>query len=225
MQDPSICVGIDIAEKRGCAYYAIDNEGRYVTSGWLTGRATEVVDGVKWLARALSDSYVGGAAIGIDSPRVPLTSPRGWYWGRSAWRERVASEVGRGRHCEVVVAAAKLANPQWTPSLEHAPAWMRLGFLLFEALIDYSHVYEIFPSASYTMLMTDESPLASLVFKGFAPGPKDMLDALVGAVTVREYVSGRGCAIGGGDGLGQIILPRAMTAGVSPSLLTWPTMS
>jgi hypothetical protein len=222
MLRPSVCVGIDIAEKRGCAYYAMDLDGAYVASGWLSGSATDVVGGIKTLFVALDESSGGGTAVGIDSPRLPLTSPRGWYWKKSGWRERGASQIGRGRHCEVVVAAARLANPQWTPPISDAPSWMRLGFQLFEALADRPHVYEVFPSASYTLLAQDESPLASLVLKGFAPDPGDMLDALVGAVTVREFLGGRGCAIGGGDGLGQIILPRAIEARAPASLLTWP---
>ena len=35
---------------------------------------------------------------------------------------------------------------------------------------------------------------------GFLPGPKDMLDAVVAALTGKEFPAGRGQEIGGGDG-------------------------
>ena len=37
-----------------------------------------------------------------------------------------------------------------------------------------------------------------------------MLDARVAAVTVQEFIAGRGSEAGGGDGLGTIILPRPL---------------
>ena len=52
--------------------------------------------------------------------------------------------------------------------------------------------------------------LPSQRFFGFARGPKDMLDAAIGALVVREFVAGRGCEVGGGDRLGSIILPRPL---------------
>jgi hypothetical protein len=53
-------------------------------------------------------------------------------------------------------------------------------------------------------------------------GPKDMLDAYVAAFTVHEYLVGRGAAVGGGDGLGAIVLPRPIAAGASSAVLRWP---
>jgi hypothetical protein len=47
-----------------------------------------------------------------------------------------------------------------------------------------------------------------ICLKGFKPGVKDMLDASVAAVTVKNYIEGRGSEVGGKDGLGSIILPR-----------------
>jgi hypothetical protein len=52
-----------------------------------------------------------------------------------------------------------------------------------------------------------------------------MLDACVAAVTVRELVLGRGCEVGGGDGLGSIVLPRAPSLGRARGLLDWPGSS
>ncbi len=62
----------------------------------------------------------------------------------------------------------------------------------------------------------------SISLKGFARGVKDMIDAYVAAFTVHEYLAGRGVAVGGGDGMGEIILPRKLPT--HPSiLLEWPT--
>ena len=56
---------------------------------------------------------------------------------------------------------------------------------------------------------------------GFLSGPKDMLDAVVAAYSVKEYIAGRGMAVGGGDGLGEIILPRPVAEPGHP-VLEWP---
>jgi hypothetical protein len=49
-----------------------------------------------------------------------------------------------------------------------------------------------------------------------------MLDALVAAATVLEFVNERGSEVGGGDGLGAIILPRPMPQPVIKKVLEWP---
>jgi len=49
-----------------------------------------------------------------------------------------------------------------------------------------------------------------------------MLDAFVAAATVREFVHGRGCEVGGGDGLGTIVLPRPLPEPVMSGVLAWP---
>lgn len=50
-----------------------------------------------------------------------------------------------------------------------------------------------------------------------------MLDAIVAAVTVKEFTEGRGCEIGGGDGFGTMVLPRQLkTDQASNFSLTWP---
>ena len=70
-------------------------------------------------------------------------------------------------------------------------------------------------------LPTDRS--TPLAFGGFEPGAKDMLDAIVAAVTVKEFTEGRGCEIGGGDGFGTMVLPRQLnTAQVSNFSMKWP---
>jgi len=47
------------------------------------------------------------------------------------------------------------------------------------------------------------------------------LDAVVAALTVREFKSGRGTEVGGGDGLGTIVLPRPVQNPIQ-AVLNWP---
>lgn len=55
-------------------------------------------------------------------------------------------------------------------------------------------------------------------------GPKDMFDAALSALVVRDFLAGKGCEVGGGDGLGSIILPRRI--GVSHARLNqWPQLA
>jgi hypothetical protein len=100
---------------------------------------------------------------------------------------------------------------------------MRLGFKLFVAFaaLPTVQVYEVFPSASYAQLFNASELSISLNLSHFAPGPKDMLDACIGGVTVCEFFSRRGVEVGGGDGLGTIVLPRPVRY-ASPDLENWP---
>jgi hypothetical protein len=68
----------------------------------------------------------------------------------------------------------------------------------------------------------DRDVRVSTDFSACKPGPKDMLDALVAAATVRECAEGRGSEVGGGDGLGTIILPRRLPEPVIEEILAWP---
>jgi len=99
---------------------------------------------------------------------------------------------------------------------------MELGFALFADLKGHALTYEVFPSASYTLFASDRSLKVELFVSDLADGPKDMLDAYVAALTVREFVQGRGQAVGGGDGKGQIVLPRPIPNEV-PNVGTWPS--
>ena len=213
-------VGVDVQIKRGCPFYAITASGDHLDSGWIRSNAAAPGELRRILDRFTSPR--ASVAVGIDAPRRPLDERREWSWSgkRGSWAPAPGA-VGAGRHCEVVVSAQGLASPQWTPLVQSAPEWMRLGFSLFAALADRHHVYEVFPSAAYTQLARDESATLTLSLANFLPGPKDMLDAAIGAFVVREYLAGRGCAVGGGDGLGSIILPRPL---LSPhqKLANWP---
>lgn len=85
---------------------------------------------------------------------------------------------------------------------------MQHGFAIFEALVGRAQTMEVFPTASYRMLGDTKDLRVDMPLSGFLPGPKDMLDAVVAALTGREFLAGRGQEIGGGDGLGTIVLPR-----------------
>ena len=154
---------------------------------------------------------------------MPVPAQREWYWNSKTknWRPRRPEERGWGRHCEVVISSLGLANPQWTPTVDLAPAWMRFGFSLFAALEPLGVVLEVFPTASYAQLAQFHEPLLSLSFAGFDAGPKDMLDAYVAAATIREYDSGRGALVGGGDQLGGIVLPKPVPSEPA-QLFAWP---
>lgn len=209
-------LGIDVQARRPSPFAVIDDRGQSIGSGWIkTPSELETI-----VQRLNTSSRV---AIGIDAPRQPLASPREWYWSKTkGWRPRRRSEAGRGRHCEVVIAAYRIANPQWTPLLKHAPTWMRFGFRLFEAAPNVTQLFEVFPSASYALLDADTDTKLEISLAQFAKGPKDMLDAYVAAATVREFLAGRGMAVGGGDGYGQIVLPRPLPHTDSP-VLCWPS--
>ena len=213
-----VFVGIDIQKKRGCCFAALDGDGALMESGWFRNPSEEVVS----LVNSLRDTHV--VSVGIDGPRQPLPSPRKWYWNRagSKWTERV-EQRGYGRHCEIVVSAHGLANPQWTPIEEEAPSWMAIGFSMFAALKSViPSVHEVFPTASYSLLCGVTDVRIAIDFSSCMRGPKDMLDAFVAAATVREFDCGRGEEVGGGDGLGTIILPRPLPEPVVREVLSWP---
>jgi len=214
-------IGIDVSERRGCAIACIDETGRSAGSLW----SASSIEDVRLKVRDL----VGDEAnvpIGIDSPRTPVDVAREWYWDgqKRRWRARAEKDRGWGRHSEVVISVSKLANPQWTPPKADAPAWMCLGFDLFPALESLGDVFEVFPTASYAQLDSLDTSRVEMSLAGFSRGPKDMLDAYVSALTVRDYVEKRGVSVGGGDGLGAIVLPRPLRDGVPAGLLEWPTL-
>ena len=102
-----------------------------------------------------------------------------------------------------------------------SPRWMQLGFQLFESLAEQADVFEVFPSAAYAPLAESADGLVSISLKGFALGPRDMLDAYVAAYTVQQYMEGHGASVGGGDGLGAIILPSPVA--LQPAdVFVWP---
>jgi predicted nuclease with RNAse H fold len=210
-------MGIDVQTKRKCAYLVLNRKGICFSSGWLEGESNSEI--CKNLIKIIDDTSL--IAIGIDAPRVPLPAAREFYFEKH-WRTRREGERGFGRHCEVILKSLKIANPQFTPTRGKCPSWMELGFALFCCLGDREGVFEVFPAASYSILKGRTNPKVTIDFANFSPGPKDMIDACVSAITVLEYLEGRGCEVGGGDGLGSIILPGPIP--IHP-VLNWPNKS
>ena len=172
-------------------------------------KAPERVLRVKGLPRRpklLQESAQGGVDLAVHGtsrssprnsrPRVRSTS-RG-LWGALSPRRRQTlrfSKRSRILYCEAILSAHRVANSQWTPLREDVPNWEALGFELFERLEPFSPL-EVFPTATYRMLRGDQDLRLDIHFADFAPGPKDMLDAIIAAVTVREYDAGHGEALG-----------------------------
>jgi hypothetical protein len=212
---PDGYVGVDVAAGRS-AYAVVRGDLSPHRSGWL-----EEAAGIRKIVEQAS-ADLGRVAVGIDAPRAPLPAPRSHYWRRKQWVPKGPFEKGRGRHCEVVLKAWKIANPQWTPQETEAEDWMRVGFAMYRLPEGDADVHEVFPTASYRLLETADDAVCPLSLSQFAGGPKDMLDAYVAAFTVREFLEGRGAEVGGGDGLGTIVLPRPLPATAPPLVLDWP---
>lgn len=214
-------IGIDV-QTRGLAVAVINLFGDAPDSAWLPLDGIDHVSEVLTNFPLFTDEQIQETAIGIDAPRRPLAVPRPWYWDsrHQNWRPRRRNERGFGRHCEVILRAHGLANPQWTPIDNEVPEWMKIGFNLYRLLDCYKHLYEVFPSASYKQLC-EQGMLCQVNLKCFVMGTKDMLDAYIAAYTVREYLCQRGCAIGDGDSLGAIIMPRQILQPIE-KVMQWP---
>jgi predicted nuclease with RNAse H fold len=215
-------LGIDVQLSAGCAYAMIDERHRHLASGWTDSKDEVADERAVSTASALQASTGRRIVVGIDAPRRPLPAARRWRFDRKRWRPLAPSAKGHGRHCELIVSALRLATPQWTPALEAAPPWMRLGFRLFAAFDAAGfRTHEVFPSASYAQLVQEDLRF-EVSTAGLRPRPKDMLDAHLAAVTVAEFEQKRGCEVGGGDGLGTIVLPRPVTYGGCAGVECWP---
>jgi predicted nuclease with RNAse H fold len=216
-------MGIDVQISRKCPYMVLNSKNICVSSGWLEGDSkNEICENLTQIINDLEKDGSGTIAIGIDSPRVPLTTPREFFWNRNHWRTRREGERGYGRHCEVILKSLKIANPQFTPVKEKCEAWMQLGFALFSILLNREGVFEVFPTASYFILKGQSNPKVTIDFANFSTGPKDMIDACIAAITVHEYLEGHGCEVGGGDGLGSIIIPGPLPIESTHPVLRWP---
>ncbi len=199
--------GIDVQIERGCCYYIIDENKNYVSSGWIKEK---IPQSFKKLFLEINNGNPNKIAIGIDAPRMPINKLRKRSFDKktNSWTNN--SEAKLGRECEVIIKSYNIANPQWTRTLKDSPDWMKLGYSIFKALKDFPFVYEVFPSASYKML-EKENIKYELCLNNFSGGVKDMFDASVGAITVYEFINGRGCEVGGEDGLGMIVLPKKLS--------------
>jgi predicted nuclease with RNAse H fold len=196
--------GVDVQIKRGCCYYIIDEKKKFIESGWVK---ENVAGSLREVFIRVTKNNPNKIAIGIDAPRMPMNKMRQRNFERktNSWIDRKVSK--NGRECEVIIKSFNLGNPQWTMKLKDSPDWMKLGFSIYDALEDFPFVYEVFPSASYRML-EKENVKYELCLNNFSSGIKDMLDASVAAITVYEFIKGKGCEVGGEDGLGTIVLPR-----------------
>lgn len=207
-------IGMDVQISRGVPFVIMKADGTIQDSGWFD--ADTASHQAKLLVKNLKPH---NCIIGIDAPRMPLKTFRALKFQNGEWKKSPKGLIGR--HCEIVVRTLKLANPQYTPTEQNAPEWMKLGFKLFEAVCQSgATVCETFPSASYTQLhqenITDTIPIPVHQLK---PGPKDMLDAAICAYTVRRFDLGKGCEVGGSDGMGTIVLPCKVE---SHPVLTYP---
>lgn len=196
--------GIDVQISRGCAYYILDADKKYVTSGWIKEKIPQSLYKIFF---EIADKQTDKIAIGIDAPRRPIKKLRTRYFNKKKNEWGVETKQSNGRECEVIVKSYNLANPQWTRTIKESPEWMKLGYEIFSTLKNFTFVYEVFPSASYKLL-EKENIKYELCLNKFTSGVKDMLDASVAAISVCEFVNGRGCEVGGEDGLGTIVLPR-----------------
>ena len=209
-------IGIDVQVKRACPYAVMDGANEIVEQGWI--KSTTLKRTITVLVERYPDSH-----FAVDAPRMPIKKLRPYYWGRDGWRSHRLSDKGLGRHCEVVIASHKLGRPQWTPLSQSVPDWMKLGFRFFKTIEKLRPCYEVFPSVSYQMLNDTDCPNVSFNFNGFLPGPKDMLDAMIAALTVKEFLAGNGMEVGGGDEKGTIILPRKINKkDLIKPVLKWP---
>lgn len=196
--------GIDVQVKRGCCYFIIDKNKKFLDSGWIKENISLSFNN---LFLELTNKKPEQVVIGIDAPRMPLDKLRKRQFNKKtkSWIDNGSEKFGR--ECEVIIKSYNIANPQWTRTLKESPEWMCLGFSIYESLKNFQFVYEVFPSASYKML-ENENVKYELCLNKFNGGVKDILDASVAAITVYEFVNGRGCEVGGDDGLGTIVLPR-----------------
>ena len=212
--------GIDVHQREPFPYAIIDESHRMVDGGWLSFLTR---DELRDALRNLLKSHPI-AVLAIDAPRQALTQLRRYKVNKGKWHSIPEETPGKiGRHCELVVKALSIGNPQWTPLSDDAPEWMQNGFALYDTAKGFpaTRTVEVFPSASYKVMANYPEIRTDILWHVFQSGPKHMLDALIGAVTAAEFIAGRGCAVGGGDGLGEIVLPRPVNA-TRPDLFTWP---
>jgi predicted nuclease with RNAse H fold len=220
---PTRFIGVDVQLQRPCAFFVLDEDLAEVESGWLGNE--DIPAACRSLQELAARHHAESGrppAVGIDAPRMLLPALRRYYWKGGQWTEKTPAEKGYGRHCEVAVKALNIGNPQWTRPLDQSPPWMRLGFALFDTLADYQHVFEAYPAASFHMLHKQPQPRVTISFAHFQPGPRDMLDACLAALTVHQFIHGLGSEVGGGDGLGTIILPVPLPVPPDHAVLHWP---
>jgi hypothetical protein len=106
-------MGIDVQIRRRCPYLILNHKKICVSSGWLERDSKDGICGnLLQLINALENNGIGTIAIGIDAPRVPLSTTRKYFWDgkRNRWKGK-SGQRGYGRHCEVILKSLNIANP------------------------------------------------------------------------------------------------------------------
>jgi hypothetical protein len=61
--------GIDVQISRGCCYYIINQNNKYVVSGWIKENIPQTFNK---LLLEISNNQPDTISIGIDAPRMPI---------------------------------------------------------------------------------------------------------------------------------------------------------
>ena len=69
------------------------------------------------------------------------------------------------------------------------------------------------------------NPKVTINFTNFSRGPKDMIDASVSAITVLEYLEGRGSEVVGETGWAALFCLDLSPIENAPPVLSWPDES
>jgi len=197
----------------------MDDELQIVHTSWLDLKAKNIECELRDFVSSLQDLAKQTFYFGIDAPRKLLPTSREMKWSskKGCWHRMSKNSKGYGRHCKVVIKALDLANPQWTHfEYDDPKPWMDIGVQVFKALESIhaernnTYIHEVFPTASFRALKMAEkkTPSVNVSFENFAPDQKDMIDAVISAVTMCELANNRGAEVGNGDG--SIVLPCSL---------------
>ena len=225
MSTPNVFIGIAVGARRRISLCAASPQGQVV---WSEACRIEDLSGA--LDRVARRTATRNWAIGISAPRTFIEDPRIWTWRSTGWAQATGST--RGRHCEVIIRALGLGSPPWTPLAGEAPPWMRAGVELHRSaarLADEARIHEVFPGASRRQFARHPEirvPYCRMFRKrrGLDLQEQREDDAFTAAWTAAAFESGQGCAVGGGDGLGAIILPGRIPADCPAGLLIYPAL-
>jgi predicted nuclease with RNAse H fold len=204
-------LGIDVgAERLHCV--VLEAGGRIVDARVL--RADDL-DGVRALAATVS-------ATAIDAPAAPSTAPHASDASLSAkFRPARCAEIGLGRLRRVWV-------PWVTPVAGPFPAWMAVGFTLFDAVRERPNVVETYPHAVFRTLAAGPvrpkraaDGIAARVALLEAAGVReprlgmwshDSLDAIAAAVAALGVLDGSAVGVTCGHDGSAIWLPEVRQA-------------
>jgi predicted nuclease with RNAse H fold len=208
---PARALGIDVgAERLHCV--VLEADGRIADARIL--RADDL-DGLRSLA-------AGASVTAIDAPAAPSTAPHAGDVSLSPkFRPARCAEIELGRLRRIWV-------PWVTPVSGPFPAWMLVGFTLFDALQDRPNVVETYPHAVFRTLAAGPvrpkraaDGIAARVALLEAAGVResrlgmwshDSLDAVAAAVTARGVLDGSAVGVTCGHDGSAIWLPEVRQA-------------